>query len=82
MCLLINENVIQFLNTIFLILQYELVAELFTDHTPAKDQKLKPGGKVKAMQVSPKGSNKQMKKTVGSQVRINCMYYPNSTFYS
>ena len=47
--------------------QYELVAELFTE--PTTDQKTKPGGKVKALQKAPQGGNKQMRKTVGSQVR-------------
>ena len=46
----------------------ELVAELFTDLVTQKDQKHKPGGKVKSLQQAPHGANKQMKKTVGSQV--------------
>ena len=45
------------------------MAELFTEPVLEKDQKQKPGGKVKALQKGPPGSNKQMKKTVGSQVR-------------
>ena len=43
------------------------MAELFTE--PTTDQKAKPGGKVKALQKAPQGGNKQMRKTVGSQVR-------------
>ena len=43
------------------------MAELFTE--PAADPKSKPGSKVKALKTAPPGANKQMKKTVGSQVR-------------
>ena len=46
--------------------QFELVAELFTDTEEVAK------GRVQALKQAPKGSNKQMKKTVGSQVKHHC----------
>lgn len=50
--------------------QFELVGELFVDLTEDAGK-----GRVQALQTGPRGTSKQMKKTVGSQVSL--LYFDN-----
>lgn len=51
-------------NLVSLFLQYELVAELFSEFGEGDGAKTR----VQALQSGPRGGSKQMRKTVGSQV--------------